>query len=174
MPDASPEYFIAAEVHDVAPAAIIGAAKMLPKLFFAEIAEDDDFSTRISPRDLGHSSNVRPKMHTPVQHRPVPASSALRTCRIPQRPIHVGNGGGPAARPIRLPCELPVKCGRHRQTPGALNELWRATDRGSNGLRRYLGLGDDQGTGAEQTGDKDASDTNKKVFAVHGSRANLT
>jgi hypothetical protein len=52
MPDTGPEYFLAGEVHDVAPAQIVGAAQMLPKLFFAEITEEDNFPGRIGPRDV--------------------------------------------------------------------------------------------------------------------------
>ena len=53
MPDAAPEYFfLAVEVHDVAPAQIVGAAQTLPKLFFAEIAQEGDFPARIGPRDI--------------------------------------------------------------------------------------------------------------------------
>jgi hypothetical protein len=38
MSDVGPQYSLAAEVHDAVSARIIGAAQMLPKLFFAEIA----------------------------------------------------------------------------------------------------------------------------------------
>jgi len=53
MSDAGPEYSLAAEVHDVASDRIVGTAQMLPKLFFAEIAQDRDFPARVGPRDIG-------------------------------------------------------------------------------------------------------------------------
>ena len=71
-----PKYSLAAEVHDVASSWIVGAAQMLPKLFFIKIAQDSDFQRRLGPlARSANSSNVRPRMHTPVQHRPVPAST---------------------------------------------------------------------------------------------------
>jgi len=60
MSNASAKNLRAIEIHDVASARIVGATQMLQKLVFAEIAQD---------------RSVRPKMHTPVQHQPVPANT---------------------------------------------------------------------------------------------------
>ena len=101
MSGASPKYSLAAEVHDVASTRIVGAAQMLPKLIFAEIAQEGDFPGRIGPRDIGqlvqrkaHDAHASPTSTRASKHL------ALSACRLPQRPIRVGNGSGPATRPI--------------------------------------------------------------------------
>ena len=48
---------------------------MLPKLFFAKIAQYSDFRVVSTRATSANSFNVSPKMHTPVQHLPVPAST---------------------------------------------------------------------------------------------------
>ena len=74
---------------------------MLPKLFFAEIAQEGDFPGRIGPRDIRQL--VQGKAED-AHACPAPARAgkhlALCDCRLPQRPICVGNGGGPTSRPI--------------------------------------------------------------------------
>jgi hypothetical protein len=101
MSDASPEYSLAAEVHDVASARIVGAAQMLPKLLFAEIAQEGDFPARIGPSDIGQFVQRKAKDAHGCR-APARAGKylALCACRLPQRPIRVGNGGRPTARPI--------------------------------------------------------------------------
>ena len=76
MSDASAKYLRAIEVYDVASARIVGASQMLAKLFFAETAQDRNFPAGVGPGGASaNSSSVRPRMHMPVQHRPVPANT---------------------------------------------------------------------------------------------------
>jgi hypothetical protein len=87
MSDAGPEYSLAAEVHDVALARIVGAAQMLPKLFFAEIAKEGDFPGRIGPRDIRQLVQRKAK---DAHACPAPARAgkhlALCGCRLPHLP----------------------------------------------------------------------------------------
>ena len=48
---------------------------MLPKLFFAEVRKTVILRLVLARATSASSSNVRPMMQKPVQHRPVPAST---------------------------------------------------------------------------------------------------
>jgi hypothetical protein len=79
MSDAGPEYLRAAEVHDVASARFVGAAQMLPKLFFAEIAQDGDFPTGIGSRDIGQ---LVQRQANQAQACPAPARASKAPCSL--------------------------------------------------------------------------------------------
>jgi hypothetical protein len=53
MSEAGSEYYVTAEIHDVASGQIVGAPQMLPKLIVSKVANGGDFSAGISSRDLG-------------------------------------------------------------------------------------------------------------------------
>jgi hypothetical protein len=86
MSDACPKYSLAAEVRDVAAAVIIRAAQMLPKLFFAEVAQDGNFLARIGSRDIGQLVQRKPKN---AHACPTPTRAgkylALCDCRLSKR-----------------------------------------------------------------------------------------
>jgi hypothetical protein len=52
MSEASAKYLLATEVYDIASAQIVGAAHMLAKLAFIEIAQDRNFPACVGPRDF--------------------------------------------------------------------------------------------------------------------------
>ena len=74
---------------------------MLPKLFFTKVAKNGDCPGRISSRDIGQLVQCKAK---DAYACPAPARASehlgFSDWHIPQRPIRVGNGSGPAARPI--------------------------------------------------------------------------
>lgn len=103
---------------------------MILELFFVEIAQESDFPARIGARDIGQLSRVRPNIHTPVQHRPVPSSTLSSVVAgSPSERYALATAAGPQRDPFdcQVRCRLNVAATGKRHARSTRSDV-RVTD----------------------------------------------